>query len=176
MNDRTSPTIPVPDPEEVAAAVARINALFEKMTRALVQLGESIAAAVESFDALGQQPGEPTAVVAPEAWAFQPGDVVDELQLHAARVDTVVVDADGAEWKRLRLRWIRVDDTGIVTSRDLANRGPITVVSVGGTSPEAVAASEHGSADPGFLLTFLMVVGLVAFGTGVVGVVDAVLG
>jgi hypothetical protein len=43
------------------------------------------------------------------------------------------------------------------------------------TTPSALAESERGVADAGFLLTFLIVLGLVMFGTGFVVLVDAVL-
>jgi hypothetical protein len=147
VNDRTPPT--VPDPEELAAAVSRITAEFDRLTQAFVQVGETIAATIEAVESLRKHPAALAASAGSEAWPFQPGDVVhdagpdsdDAVWLHAAPVGTVVIDADGAEWKRLRLRWVRIDDTGIMTSRDLANRGPITVVSVGETSPTALANS-----------------------------------
>lgn len=44
-----------------------------------------------------------------------------------------------------------------------------------GTAPAALKDSERGAGDPGFLLTFLMVIGLVSFGTGVVVLVDTVI-
>jgi len=166
-----------PNPEDLAAALESINAAFAGLTKLfaeIAEIGESVMAASKAFEAAKAAGLDNT-----EPWPFQPGDVVqdagtdgdDAVWLHAAPVDTVVVDADGAEWKRLRLRWIRIDDTGIVTSRELANRGPITLVSLGETDP----ALERGSADVGYLLTFLMTIGLVCFGTGVVVLVETVL-
>lgn len=175
---KTRPTGVEPNPEEIAAAIASINSAFAGLTQLFAEIGESVMTAIRAVEA-----AKAAGLANTEPWPFQPGDMIHEtddaaaLKLDAAPDGTIVLDRHATEWaKRDSSWWIEGGSAGGAGAPFMVERGPLTVVSVGGAAPTALADSENGVADPGFLLVFLMVFGLVSFGAGVAVLVDAVIG
>lgn len=152
---KTRPTIVEPNPKEIAAAIASINSAFAGLTQLFVEIGESVMAAIEAVEA-----AKAAGLANTEPWPFQPGDVIhdsgpdgdDAAQVDTAPDGTVVLDRHTTEWaKRDGSWWIDGGTAGGAGAPFMVERGPLTVVSVGGAAPTALADSERGAADPGFL-------------------------
>jgi len=122
---------PVTPPPQQPAGTAPID-LAARRARAT----GSVVVPATSYP-IGEHPVGP-ADPEPDGWPFKPGDVVhdsgedadDAAWLEAAPEDTVVVDYQGTECTRRRAGWSNGTLGGTVTSVELADLGPITVVSV----------------------------------------------